>query len=100
MDMSTNARLRNLYSEAFAATLRAERARLGLDKQDVAKAAGIPPTTYGKIESGERVMTSAQLGPIAAALGMSMMEFARRAEETMIDLEAANVKGSVNRRHA
>lgn len=89
MDMGNNAQARNLTSEAFAATLRAERAALGLSQKDLYTAAKIPSSTYFRLESGERTMNTAQLGDICKALGMSITEFALRAEARRADLERA-----------
>lgn len=101
MDKATNAQMRNTYSEAFAATLRAERARRGLTQQEVADAAKIPLTTYTRLENGSRVITSAHLGALATALDISMIEFVRRAEVSVADLSAqAEGKNLVKRKLA
>lgn len=93
MDKATNAQMRNTYSEAFAETLRSERELRGLSKQDVATAAKIPATTYERLESGSRVITSAHLGVLAEALGMTLMEFVRRAEVRVAAAQEAEAEG-------
>lgn len=89
MPMRTNAQPRNLTSEAFAATLRAERAAAGLTQREVYTRAKIPSATYHRLESGERVMNTAQLGDIVRALGMSITEFVMRADARRADMERA-----------
>lgn len=86
MGMGANSQPRNLTSEAFAATLRAERAARGLTQRDVWTRAGIPSSTYHRLESGERVMNTAQLGDITRALGMTLTDFVTRAAARESDL--------------
>jgi transcriptional regulator with XRE-family HTH domain len=87
MDMSetsSNARKRTPEAMAFAAQLRAERAAANMSQDDLAKATGISKPTIARIELGQRVMDTAQLGAICRALGLSLTTFAVRAEGRML----------------
>ena len=70
----------DVWSSAVAETLRAERAAARLSQQELARRAGMPRPTYRRYESGERAPNLAQLAQIAAALSMSLSEFAARVE--------------------
>lgn len=78
-----NSRLRTPEAAAFAAQLRAERAAAGMSQDDLAKASGIGKHTILRIENGQRVMDTAQLGDICRALGITIATFAMRAEERL-----------------
>lgn len=76
-----NARERSEFSQAVAAQVRAERARLGMTQQQVFDAAGMARMTYVRIENGSRVADVTQLAKIATVLGMSLSLLMQRAEE-------------------
>ena len=48
------------------------REQRGLTKQALARAAGLPPSTIARLESGERRGTVAQMRKLAAALGINL----------------------------
>lgn len=84
-----NARKRTPEAAAFAAQLRAERAAIGMSQEDLAAASGVSHSAIARIETGVRVMDTAQLGAFCRALGLSLATFAIRADERMrADAEA------------
>lgn len=80
-------RKRTPEAAAFAAQMRAERAVAGMSQDELASRTGISKSTILRLESGARVMDTAQLGAICRALGISLTTFATRAEERMRDDE-------------
>lgn len=95
---STNARRRTPEAAAFAAQLRAERAARDMTQEQLADLTGIGRQTILRIEKGIRVMDTAQLGDICRALGITLTEFAIRAEQRMQDEAAAASKPRRTRR--
>lgn len=78
-----NRRKRTPEADAFAAQLRAERAAAGLTQNDLSKRSGIGVQTIFRIENGDRVMDTSQLGALVKALDISIATFAARAEERL-----------------
>jgi transcriptional regulator with XRE-family HTH domain len=52
--------------------LRVARAKKGLSQRDLARAAGVPPSTIAKIESGQRQPTHPTLAKILASVGLAL----------------------------
>lgn len=77
------ARDRTPEALAFAAQLRAERAAAGMSQDDLVAATGISKSAIARIETGVRVMDTAQLGKFCRAFGISLATFAIRADERM-----------------
>lgn len=77
------ARDRTPEALAFAAQLRAERAAAGMSQDDLVAATGISKSAIARIETGVRVMDTAQLGKFCRAFGISVATFAIRADERM-----------------
>lgn len=77
------ARERTPEALAFAAQLRAERAAVGMSQDDLVAATGISKSAIARIETGARVMDTAQLGKFCRAFGISIATFAIRADERM-----------------
>lgn len=75
-----NARERSDWSEAVAAQVRAERAAAGLTQAQVYEPAGLPRSTYIRVEKGTRVADTTQLARICNVLGLRMSEFFARVE--------------------
>lgn len=99
MDMpetSPNARKRTPEAAAFAAQLRAERAAANVSQDDLAKMTGISKPTIARIELGQRVMDTAQLGAICRALGLSLTTFAVRAEGRMLEDQRSDSSSSAS----
>ena len=82
---AANARERSRFSEAIAAEIRAERARVERTQQDVFEEAGIPRATYIRIENAKRVPDTTQLARICQALGIPMSELIVRAERGLAE---------------
>lgn len=78
-----NARKRTPEAAAFAAQLRAERAAVGMSQEELAEVSGVSHSAIARIETGVRVMDTAQLGAFCKALGISLATFAIRADERM-----------------
>ena len=78
-----NARKRTPEAAAFAAQLRAERAAIGMSQEELAEVSGVSHSAIARIETGVRVMDTAQLGAFCKALGISLATFAIRADERM-----------------
>jgi transcriptional regulator with XRE-family HTH domain len=57
-------------SDVIAANARAERARLRLRQEDVARPMGISISSYSDIESGKRPIQVDEIVALAAALGV------------------------------
>jgi transcriptional regulator with XRE-family HTH domain len=92
----STARDRTPEAMAFAAQLRAERAAAGMSQDDLVEATGISKSAIARIETGVRVMDTAQLGKFCRALGISIATFAMRADERM----RAETEQPPTRRHA
>lgn len=95
-DTSSNARKRTPEALAFAAQLRAERAAANMSQDDLARATGISKPTIARIELGQRVMDTAQLGAICRALGLSLTTFATRADGRMHEQPGEAAPGSAS----
>ena len=80
MSTHDNARERSDWSEAVAAQVRAERAAAGLTQAQVYEPAGLPRSTYIRIEKGTRVADTTQLARILSVFDLRMSEFFRRVE--------------------
>ena len=93
------ARERTPEALAFAAQLRAERAAAGMSQDDLVAATGISKSAIARIETGARVMDTAQLGKFCRAFGISIATFAIRADERMRD-EAEQSRPAPRRRGA
>lgn len=79
MDVNRHSELSPL-AMAFAAELRAERAALGLTQVELARRAGLSRSTLVRLEDETRQMNSDQMWQLCRALGVSITEFATRAE--------------------
>jgi transcriptional regulator with XRE-family HTH domain len=90
------ARDRTPEALAFAAQLRAERAAAGMSQDDLVAATGISKSAIARIETGVRVMDTAQLGKFCRAFGITIAQFAIRADERM----RADAESRPSRRHA
>lgn len=64
---------------ALGRAIRELREKRGLTQEAVAHEAGVTASTFGLIERGQSNPTWATVGDIAAALGVSVVEVARRA---------------------
>ena len=93
------ARERTPEALAFAAQLRAERAAAGMSQGDLSAATGVSVSAIARIETGARVMDTAQLGKFCRALGISLATFAIRADERM-RAEVEQQRPAVRRRGA
>lgn len=83
MSTHDNARERSDWSEAVAAQIRAERAAAGLTQAQVYEPAGLPRSTYLRIEKGTRVADTTQLARILGVLGLRMSVFFARVEDRL-----------------
>jgi transcriptional regulator with XRE-family HTH domain len=52
--------------------LRLARAKKGMSQRELARAAGVPPSTIAKIESGQRQPTHPTLAKILASVGLAL----------------------------
>ena len=68
------------WSRTVAAQVRAERAASGLTQIELYTKAGIPRSTYLRIERGTHLADTTELAKIMDALCISMSEFFRRVE--------------------
>lgn len=93
--MAQNAREHTPLSVAVAATVRAERAALGLTREEVSARSGVPVSTLRRIETQERVATVSQLGGVARALGLRLSDLLLRAESRMEDARAVPIEAEV-----
>lgn len=66
---------------ALGRAIRELREKRGLTQEAVAHEAGVTASTYGLIERGQSNPTWATVEDIASALGVSVVELARRAEK-------------------
>lgn len=83
---------------AFAAQLRAERARAQMSQGDLSQASGIGQHTILRLENGQRVMDTFQLSALCKALGISITTFVMRAEEALAEERANNTQKRSARR--
>lgn len=74
-------RERSPWSDAVAAQIRAERAAKGWTQKQMFERAGIPRSTYIRMEKGDRVADATQLARVCGALGMRLSEFWTRVEQ-------------------
>ena len=81
--MGSNHREQSGWSRTVAAQIRAERAASGLTQIGLYTRAGIPRSTYLRIESGTHIADTTELAKITEALDLSMSEFFRRVENRM-----------------
>jgi transcriptional regulator with XRE-family HTH domain len=65
---------------AFAAQLRAERESAGMSPAELAKRTGVRLSRLERLESGEAAIDTAYLGAACAVFGITLGDFARRAE--------------------
>ena len=65
---------------ALGQAIREIREKRGLTQEVVAHEAGVTASTYGLIERGQSNPTWATVDDIASALGVSMVELAKRAD--------------------
>lgn len=68
------------FSDAIAASVRAERARLDLTQVELGERMGIPGYTVSDIETGRRAVTADDLPMLCEVFGLSLAELARRAD--------------------
>ena len=87
MDVNSHSELSPL-ARAFAAELRAERAAVGLTQVELAKRAGLSRSTLVRLEDEARQMNSDQMWQLCRALGVSIADFATRAESRLLKAEA------------
>ena len=66
-------------SDAIAANVRGERARLKLTQAELGERLGISAATVSDIETGRRAVTANDLPSLCAAFGVPLSELARRA---------------------
>lgn len=78
--MGDNTRERSKWSDAVADQIAAERARRRQTLKEMAAAAGIPYSTYRRLELGERVADATQLARLCVAWGIPLSEFFHRVE--------------------
>jgi transcriptional regulator with XRE-family HTH domain len=84
--MGTNAReAGGLLNQALANEIRAERARQRLTQAQVYSEAGLPRSTYVRLEGGDRAIDVEQLNAVARALGVPAAVLVERAEGTIGD---------------
>lgn len=79
--MADNARERSPWSDAVAAEVRAERARMDWTQLEMVKRSGVKRSTYMRIESGVHVADASELARICGAVGISLSEFFYRVEQ-------------------
>lgn len=75
MDTEKGGVARNPYREAFAAELRAARARRGYTQQELADRAGLSRVTVARLETSQRDVLMAQLLALCNALNVNAGEF-------------------------
>ena len=84
-------------SASLAAEIRAEAARIGWSRREVARRADIPSSTLNRWLNGTTAMTVDDAAIVAAALGLSLSELTIRAEATqprpMPDPHAPDTRG-------
>lgn len=68
------------FSDAIAASVRAERARLKLTQAELGERMGIAGFTVSDIETGRRAVTANDLPLLCEVFDVSLAELARRAD--------------------
>jgi transcriptional regulator with XRE-family HTH domain len=68
------------FSDAIAASVRAERARLRITQAELGRRMGIPGFTVSDIETGRRAVTANDLPLLCEVFDVSLVELARRAD--------------------
>jgi transcriptional regulator with XRE-family HTH domain len=68
------------FSDAIAASVRAERARLRLTQVELGERMGIAGATISDIETGRRAVTANDLPLLCEVFDVSLAELARRAD--------------------
>jgi transcriptional regulator with XRE-family HTH domain len=68
------------FSDAIAASVRAERARLKLTQVELGERMGLPGFTISDIETGRRAVTANDLPLLCEVFKVSLAELARRAD--------------------
>lgn len=68
--------------------LRAERLRAGLKQSELALRLGVPQSFVSKYETGERRLEFSEVQSICAALGLSLVDFAKIFEAQQEGLNA------------
>lgn len=76
----TNDRFR--YRQIFARNLRVIRNEQGLSQEDLALKSGLHRTYIGSVERGERNISIDNMGRLATALDISLLEMLRDFNET------------------
>jgi len=69
------------FAEALGRTIKVVRTDRGIDRRDLAEAAGISYSYLTEIENGNKPPSSSVLEPIARALGLRMSELIQAAED-------------------
>lgn len=75
MDTENGATERNPYRDAFAAELRAARARRGYTQQELADRAGLSRVTIARLETSQRDVLMSQLLDLCRALDVDAGDF-------------------------
>ena len=70
-----------MLQTSLSTTLRTERKKRGFTQKQFAALANIPLPTYQRYESSAREPNWTQISQIAAALNMTISEFAERVEQ-------------------
>lgn len=70
---------------ATAAQIRAERAAMGVAQDEMARQAGIPRSTYIRIEQGKRVVDVTQLARLCGVYRLPLSEFMQRVQARVRD---------------
>jgi transcriptional regulator with XRE-family HTH domain len=73
------------FSDAIAASVRAERARLRLTQVELGERMGITGATVSDIETGRRAVTANDLPVLCEVFDVSLAELARRADPHDLD---------------
>jgi transcriptional regulator with XRE-family HTH domain len=72
--------------QILLALLREFRQERGLRQEDVAAALGVPQSVVSKYESGERRLDLLELDDVCRAIGITVVEFAKRYERKSSEL--------------
>jgi transcriptional regulator with XRE-family HTH domain len=76
-----------MYEERLQALLRSIRREAGLRQSDLAARLGRPQSFVSKYESGERRLDLIELRQVCQAVGISLEEFVRRFDESLVTSE-------------
>ena len=87
--MSENSRERSPFSEAVAAQIRAERGASGMTQRETYEHAGLPKSTYIRLEQGTRVADMTQIARLCTVWGIPTSQFFHRVEDRMAQGESA-----------